>query len=262
MDRLKCSWCVGLAVFFVVGILFSYSAAQNVQVLDLSSQALRDRIYASGFIASHPVSSWGRIVGTKNQAFNLSAGEIVFIEIDPGKTVKPGDRFAVGHVRKEVFHPGSKKKAGDLVVVPAQVQILSAKEDIVTAKIEKSHSILFVGDLILSPLPAPPAAMPIRSLKNIEGSILLSAEDSRDITEREVVFIDRGRKDGVIPGDFFSIYQTGFFSKETVKNRSRLPEFKVGELVVVSVEEETSTALVTQSSQEIHIGDKVASGRN
>ena len=262
MDRLKYSWCVGLAVLFVVGILFSYSAAQNVQVLDLSSQTLRDRIYASGFIASHPVASWGRIVGTKNQAFNLSAGEFIFIQIDPRKTVKPGDRFAVGHVVKEVFQPGGKKKAGDLVAVPAQVLIVSTKDDIATAKIEKSHSILFVGDMILSPLPPPPPAMPVRSLKNVEGSLILSAEDSRNITEKEVVFIDRGRKDGVIPGDLFSIYQTGFFSKETVKNRSRLPEFKVGELVVVSVEEETSTALVTQSSQEIHVGDKVASGRD
>jgi len=261
MGRQKFFWSVGLAVFFVAGILFSYSSAQNVQVLDLSSQNLRDRVYASGFITAEPVPSWGKIVGTKNQAFNLSAGEIIFIKLDSGKTVKPGDRFAIGHVVKEIFLPGAKKKMGDLVAVPGEIMVVSAKEDLVTAKIEKSHSIFFVGDLILSPLPAPPAAIPIRSLKNLEGSILLSFEDSKNITEKEIVFIDRGRKDGLIPGDLFSIYQTGFFAQEILKTKEQLPKFKVGELVVVSVQEETSSALVTKSSQEIHVGDKIASGR-
>jgi hypothetical protein len=116
MGRQKFFWSVGLAVFFVAGILLSYSAAQNVQVLDLSSQVLRDRIYAGGFIAAEPVPSWGKIVGTKNQVFNLISGEIVFIKLAPGKAVKPGDRFVIGHVAKEVFLPGAKKKIGDLVV--------------------------------------------------------------------------------------------------------------------------------------------------
>ena len=105
MGRQKFFWSVGLAVIFVAGILLSYSAAQNVQVLDLSSQNLRDRLYASGFITAQPVPSWGKIVGTKNQVFNLSAGEIVFIKIDPGKTVKPGDRFAIGHVAEGSIFP-------------------------------------------------------------------------------------------------------------------------------------------------------------
>jgi len=261
MGRQKLFWSVGLTVFFVAGILFSHSAAQNVQVLDLSSQKLRDRLYASGFITGQTIPSWGKIVGTKNQAFNLSAGEFIFIKPEPGKVLRVGNRFMIGHVGKEVFLPGEKKKIGDLVAVPGEIIIVSTKEDIVTAKIEKSHNIFYVGDLVLSPSPAPPAAIPIRSLKSIEGSILISFEDSKNITEREIVFIDRGRKDGLIPGDLFSIYQTGFFNDATIKAKEKLPKFKVGELVVVSVQEETSTALITQSSQEIHVGDRIASGR-
>jgi hypothetical protein len=261
MSRQKFFWSAGIAVFFVAEFLFSYSFAQNVQILDLSSQNLRNRLYACGFITSQPVPSWGKIVGTKNQAFNLSEGEFIFIKPEPGKALRVGDRFAIGHVGKEVFLPGEKKKIGNLVSVPGEVIIVNTKEGIVTAKIEKSHSIFFVGDLILSPLSPPPSAIPIRTLKSIEGSILLSFEDSKHITEREFVFIDRGRRDGLIPGDLFSIYQTGFFTEEIRKAKEKLPKFKVGELVVVSVQEETSTALVTQSSQEIHVGDKVASGR-
>jgi len=260
MGRKKSFPIIGLAFLFVVGILVSTAAAQNVQVLDLSSQKLRDRVYAS-FIATQPVASWGKIVGTKNQAFELSAGEIIFVRLIPGANVKPGDRFVVGHLAQEVFLPGAKKKMGDLVVVAGEIMIVSAKEEIATARIEKSLSTFFAGDLVLSPFPNPPASIPIRSPKDIEGSILFSLEDSQNITDKEVVFIDRGRRDGLIPGDLFYVYQTGFFTEETMKAKVKLPEFKVGELVVVSVQEETSTALVTQSLQEIHIGDRVASGR-
>ena len=143
MGRQKFFWSVGLAVFFVAGILLSYSSAQNVQVLDLSSQNLRDRLYASGFIAAQPVPSWGKIVGTKNQVFNLTAGEIVFIKIDSGKNGKAGGSFCHRACGKEVFPPGAKKKMGDLVIVPGEIVIVSAREDLVTAKIEKSYSHIF-----------------------------------------------------------------------------------------------------------------------
>jgi hypothetical protein len=261
MGRKKIFWNLGLSFFVAVAILVSSATAQNVQVLDLSSANLRDRVYASGFIASQPLQTWGKIVGTKNQAFNLSAGEFIFVKPEPGSGFKPGDRFAIAHLVKEVFLPGAKKKVGDLVVVPGEIVIISAKEEIATAKIEKSHSIFFAGDLLLSPLPAPPSSIPIRALQNVEGSVLLSLEDSRNITEKEIVFIDRGKKDGLIPGDLFSVYQTGFLAREALKANETLPRFKVGEAVVVSVQEETATVLVTQSSQEIHVGDKVVSGR-
>jgi hypothetical protein len=251
----------GLAVIFLFTLLSSVLFAQTVQVLDLSPQKTRDRIYASGSITPQLPSSWGRIVGTKDQAENLTSGEVVFVKIDPGKSVKPGDRFNIGHVKASIAHPITKKWLGYLVVVPAEIVILETKTDIVTAKIDKSYQPAFLGDVILSPRPAPPATLPLRSLKNIEGTILLSLENSENITEKEIVFIDRGSRDGIIPGDLFSAYETGFFTKEILRSKERLPLFKVGELVVVSVQEETSTALVTRSSQAIQIGDRVVSGR-
>jgi hypothetical protein len=145
--------------------------------------------------------------------------------------------------------------------VPGEIMIVSGGEGMATAKIEKSQGVFFEGDLLLPPRPALPGSLPIRSLKGLEGSILLSLEDSRHITEKEIVIIDRGRRDGLIPGDLFSVYQTGFSAQETAAAKTPLPSFKVGELVVVAVQEETATALVTKSSQEIHVGDRVASGR-
>ncbi len=261
MGQKKVFFGVSLSVIFIFTILCSFLFAQSVQILDLSPEKTRDRVYASGSIMTQPPPSWGRIVGTKNEAENLTSGEVIFIKLDPGKNVKPGDRFDIGHMKASIAHPVTKKWMGYVVVVPAEIVILDTKTDLATAKIDKSYQPAFLGDVILSPRPAPPASMPLRSLKNIEGTILFSLENSENITEKEIVFIDRGRRDGIILGDLFSIYETGFFPKEILKTKEKLPMFKVGELVVVSVQEDTATALVTRSSQGIQIGDRVVSGR-
>ncbi len=261
MGQKKVFFGVSFSAIFISVILCSFLFAQSVQVLDLSPQKTRDRVYASGSIMPQPPPSWGKIVGTKNQAENLTSGEVVFIQLEPGKSVKPGDRFDIGHVKASIAHPVTKKWMGYVVVVPAEIIILDSKNDLATARIEKSYQPAFMGDVVLPPRPAPPANMTVRSLKNIEGTILFSLENSENITEKEIVFIDRGRRDGIILGDLFSIYETGFFTKEILKSKEKLPFFKVGELVVVSVQEETSTALVTRSSQGIQIGDRVVSGR-
>jgi hypothetical protein len=53
----------------------------------------------------------------------------------------------------------------------------------------------------------------------------------------------------------------GHYPEEILKDaKTRLPLNKVGEAVVVSAQEETSTALITFSSQAIHIGDQAVSG--
>jgi hypothetical protein len=118
--------------------------------------------------------------------------------------------------------------------------------------------------MIIPPQPPLPQAVPIRNQKKIKGIVLLSPEGAENITEKEIIFIDRGNRDGVIVGDLFSIYQKGAssVSEEFQKTeKPKLPMVKVGKALVVSVQEETSTALVTHSSQAIYAGDQVVSAK-
>jgi hypothetical protein len=118
--------------------------------------------------------------------------------------------------------------------------------------------------MIIPPQPAPPQIVPIRDQKKIKGIVLLSPEGAENITEKEVIFIDRGNRDGVIVGDLFSIYQeasASVYEDFTKGEKPKLPMIKVGKAVVVSVQDETSTALVTQSTQAIYVGDQAVSGK-
>jgi hypothetical protein len=154
------------------------------------------------------------------------------------------------------------KKLGNLVWIPGELTILDGKDQVVRAKITKSYRSIKQEDLIIPPRPVFPESVPARNPQKIEGIVLLALEEEENITESQFVFIDRGRKDGVILGDIFSIYQLEHFSQEILKDKKMtLPLAKVGEAVVVSVQEETSTALVTRSSKAIYVGDKAVSGR-
>jgi len=237
------------------------SRAQAGQALEPSEQTIRDQMQSVGFITPKPVPSWGTIVGTKEAVVNLSKGEVVYIRLQPGKKVKPGDRFGIMHLGQAISHPITKEKIGHLAVSPGKLVILEGQDHIVTAKIHESNQPIFRGDYILAPTPVLPEAVPIHTFKKIEGRVISSQEGVENITTNEFVFIDRGSQDGVVVGAFFKIYQMGNDPEQSLKeDKTQLPLNKVGEAVVVSVQEETSTALITLSSQAIHIGDQAVSG--
>jgi hypothetical protein len=242
-----------LTVLFLGGLL-SVSFAQTNAALDLPS-VVRNKVQASGFITSKPMPFWGTITGTKEILRDLSQGEICFIQMVPGKEVKAGDRLAIGRFGDLVTHPVDKKAIGHHVMFPGELVILETKGAMATAKIEKSFQSIYVGDMVLPSRQAIPASIALRSPKKIEGWVVFAAEREWDITSNQVIFIDRGSQDGVIPGDRFSIYRVGYFSKEFLESqKEELPLIKVAETVAITVQDETTTALVTQSSAPFNVG--------
>jgi len=263
MYRMKMATRVGLAILLGLSILGTSpeSSSQSTRALDLAKYEVRNRIQASGFITSKPISSWGAIVGSKDKMVNLGEGDVVYVELDAGKEVKAGDRFSIARLGRVVTDPVSKKKIGNLVVIAGELVILEGKEKVVSVKVEKSYRSIYPGDKIIPPGAVMPAAMPTSIPKKIEGMVITTQEEINNITQNEIIFINRGSQDGVIVGNLFSIYQKGHYGKEILeRTKVRLPMAKVGEAVVISVQEETCAAIVTLSSQAIYVGDKVISG--
>jgi hypothetical protein len=252
-----------LSIPFVIGG-FSESNAQSNQSVDLSQPRILDRIQASGYIASKPIPSWGTIIRSKEGAANLVEGEVVYIRLELGKEVQVGDRFSIVRLGKPVIHPVTQQNLGLLVLAPGELTILERKNEIAIAKINKSYAPISLGDMILPAKPVLPETAPIRTQKKIEGVVVFSPENTVAISEKEIVFIDRGSKAGVMVGDLFSIYQRPARSRgvygEPKEEMKELPLARVGEVVVVSVQPETSTALVTRSLQPIFLGDLAVSG--
>ncbi|MDI6754004.1 MAG: FlgT C-terminal domain-containing protein [Thermodesulfobacteriota bacterium] len=263
MRQMKLALSTGL-IFFLWFLIFgeaTQSHAQATKSLNLPKQGLRDGGQPIGYITAKTLPSWGSIIGSINPVVNMSAGEVVYIQMQPGKEVKPGDRFSIVRLGQAMIHPVTREKIGHLVLIPGELVILEGKDPIVTAKIHKAYRPIFLGDHIIVPAPVLPEAVPMRTQKIIEGMVIGSQEGAENLTQKELIFIDRGSQHGVVMGATFQIYQMGNFFKEILKNeKGRMPLNKAGEAVVVSVQEETSTALITLSSQAIYKGDKAVSG--
>lgn len=262
MRWIKMTLSAGLGILLSILICggFPESNAQPNEALDLGKPELRDLIQASGYITAKPIPSWGSIIGSKDAAVNLTEGEVVYVQVERGKEVQPGDRFSIVRQGEAVTHPVTEKKLGHRVLVSGELTILEGKDRVATAKINKSFRPVLEGDMIIPLQPVLPQTVPVRNQKKIKGIVLMSVEGEDNITEKEFVFIDRGNRHGVIVGDLFSIYQQGSYSADIPSSeKEKLPLAKVGKAVVVSVQEETSTALVTHSSQAIYAGDKVVS---
>ena len=127
------------------------------------------------------------------------------------------------------------------------------------------------------------------------GRIVLQRDHKEVLSPRDVVYIDLGQKSGVKVGDHLTIFRLapddanpvrfndddivqrrsggyqsdtfkgGTFSndhprkaRQAVKNdRPQLPHKVVGELVVISVQGKSATAVVTRTTEEAHTGDWV-----
>jgi len=66
------------------------------------------------------------------------------------------------------------------------------------------------------------------------------------VAQRNVVYLDRGREDGIRPGDRMEVTRIG----------GSLPQRVVGEVKILSIEDRTATALITKSTSRILKGDR------
>lgn len=254
-ERFAVAGLVCLLIIFFMGSAVESGAQSNTPPPAKMSQA-----QGNAFISSRPLPSWGSITGSKDSAVNLTEGEIIYVRLGAGKEGKAGDRFTIVHAGKKMTHPVTDRKLGRAIMICGELTLLEAAGDVWVARISKSTRSIHIGDEIMPPA-APVETKPTpSSTARIQGIVLSPVEEEQNITEKEIIFIDRGSQDGVIPGDLFWIYKPGGLETRAIAASKSSP-LRVGEAVVVSVQEETSTALVTHSSEAIHTGDRVVSGK-
>ncbi|MBW1813517.1 MAG: hypothetical protein JRJ39_07545, partial [Deltaproteobacteria bacterium] len=91
------------------------------------------------------------------------------------------------------------------------------------------------------------------SKKDLKGKVIVSEERTEFFGEDFVAFIDKGSKDGVQTGQFYTIYyqdkervqqDSGWFTRS---KKTALTPVDFAKILVLHTENKTSTVLVTQS---------------
>ncbi len=209
--------------------------------------------YASGFI-TYGLPYEGRITNVTGEPQStgnkrmLGAADDIYLKLQPGVQVLPGDIFTLYRHIHKVFHPRSGRYLGDLVNVVGLARAKVITGQYANMKVTRSYGPLYPGDAAMrfvAPTPEPAATGP-RSTPEIPGFIVDIPDKQTLVAQTNVVYVDWGRKDSIYRGDRLQVFRA----------LPGVPKFVLAELQVLSVQNETATAIIVKSTAPISRGDR------
>jgi hypothetical protein len=216
--------------------------------------------------------------------------DVLYIDIGQEDDVKVGDRFIVFSQYHEVRHPlktffitfereidlmdGEYRGeyyqdmfafrhdiAGNQILVKGVIRVIQTSSITSRAIVEQAFNPIKVDDLIVPhPERRPPmiAASYIPPKKDIKGHILANRGDNLMFTMNDVVYLDQGEDEGVEIGDRFEIYA---FPLTIDEDEDDINPEVIGEITVISIQEDTATGVILNASEPIIPGHKIRSKR-
>lgn len=199
---------------------------------------------------------YGRVGTVK---YNLSTGDIVYLDGGRSRGMTPGTVFTVVEPQRQVVHPLTNQVAGRFYHYVGRIRVLSVQEETAIGEIVHTCDPILVGQQLQAyepepvPLGRPTAIRPVNypsTEDELRGSpiILFSQDNLVSLAEDHVVYIDRGADQEVTPGDMYTIYRT---------NHDGLPPIVIGELAVLSVHKSSSVAKIIESRYAVFVGDRL-----
>ncbi len=194
----------------------------------------------------------GKLVGAKESKTIFSKGDIVYIRLP--KAEDASNEWILYRKIKKVHHPKTGKLLGDLIEITGAIKVVERHNETATAQIVLSKDAISIDDEIaaLGTLIRPSTPSERASADKGAGIIAEVRNDRISNGEHDIVYIDQGWKDGILPGDEFEIIHGGEKTRD-----GYIPKRSVGRLLVLSSQEQTATARITLSSELISKGDSL-----
>ncbi|MCB9526493.1 MAG: LysM peptidoglycan-binding domain-containing protein [Myxococcales bacterium] len=216
-----------------------------------------------GYIAEAPPERKGVLSRAPKSKRYLAEYDIVYLQMDELDKARPGQRFSTYRVLNDVVHPETGDELGQKVLITGVVEITGVDEHFARAKVTDSYVEMERGDLLMPERAHNVRIAPKQNLIDLEGYVVDDLRPIQNIGTFNVVFIDRGEKDGIQVGNRIFVFRKGDdYLDLDDEAREKLPSEQIGELLVVDTQGRTATALVTREAREIHRGDKLVMERN
>jgi len=218
---------------------------------------LRDR----GFVDTESFGASGTVVGSPEEQMMLSVFDEVYVEFDDPRVVRIGQEYSVFQRVRGVPNEAGDE-SGVLVEFLGSVRVDSYDPDRRLARgvitealnpIERGHRVAPIERRF-------DVVSPVRNQVDLVGRVMAGLAPADVLGEHHVVFVDRGAREGVQPGNRFFVVRQGDQyrrSLDEADDRSGYPFEVIAELRVVEARERTSTCLVIRSTREVGIGDRV-----
>jgi hypothetical protein len=231
-----------------------------------------------GWVDDKKDDEWGEIVGSPSDRMMLSAGDDIYVQMGDDHEVSLGEELTIFRPIRTVSTENAK---GEMVSIrgTAKIERYNPKTKMVRAKIIEAIDVIERGAKIGPVGRKFDVVPPQKSEIDLEVNILASVYPNHFYGQNQVVFVDRGDKDGLKPGMRLFAVSRGDRWQATVKNAGkmaqlrprveddrpakvddhytkgtdldRLPDETYAELRVMRVREHTATALVVHAKFEV-----------
>ncbi len=213
----------------------------------------RGELECSGFVAEkQEIHTVGRIIRSAEEFdVRFSWGDQIFVDLGERK-VQKGDRFRIIRPTRKVRHPVTGRRVGIKVMTLGTVEIVDTAGPAPRALIVYSCEDITRGDALVEamPLEIPLGGMSRPTNLSRGGYIVASKSDADALGQGDIVYVDVGQAEQIVPGDEFAIYkQSGL--------RTSLAEINRGELVVVRTTAKSAAALVIRSDLTLREGERI-----
>lgn len=243
---------------------------------------------SNGYLDPREQENAGTIVGSPQDHMLLTENDEAYIDF-PRRTPRVGERFAV---YQDAQDGQSDRNSGHVVRVLGTVEITGwdANRHVATARITEALDTIERGERVAIIPRTVRTVPPVRNNVDLQGHIAALLRPEAFAGQHQVVFIDRGADDRVVLGNRFLVLRRGDQWRATLNSVSestasgegidrdgdgrpdsppdrgrdpqdRMPDQVVGELLVVEVRPQTSTAIVTSSTIELQVGDRAVMRR-
>jgi chemotaxis protein MotB len=243
-----------LALSFGIGALPDGVLAQT-QNADAVRHGEAAMVFSSGSIQkTTPRDGIVNLITGDNQSTGnrmlMGRQDVFYLKLDNPADVAVGDLFTVYKRARKVFHPITKEYMGFVTIRLAVVRVTDTSHALTTVESLTSYAQVSPGDLVMR-FVAPSShngASPVSETVDLNGMIVEVQADRTMtmVSQSNVVYVDRGSADGLKAGDLLDIH----------RHSAGLPARKIGQLKVLSVEEQTATARVVKATTRIFKGDR------
>jgi len=215
--------------------------------------SFKQGFYLSTFISTNIVQDFGSITDGPNENIIFVNGDHAYVKFDENLNPSVGDKFSIYSPEGKVKHKSSDREGYKYTIV-GHVKLINKIKDKWEVEFTQIAGEPQRGDRITSYTPKIERITKTYSSRIIEAGIIDSYKTAQTVFGvNDVVYLDRGRADGVELGNVFDVY--GFKDRLTDKNITNQPTYKVGELTVITLTDNFATAIVSDAKRDFTVGD-------
>ncbi len=201
-----------------------------------------DLIAVSGFI-DKVTPGVGKIVATPDERTLIGKDDLVYIKLYDNAVPEKGKKFYAERSLGVIRHPSTGEVLGNLIELTGVIEVTGREAGFTKAKVIKSFIEIQKGDPIDNYYPIESFPLVKGTSPAVNGTVV-AARDLRLISGNyDIVYIDRGSVDGVVPGDIFTLVS------------AEKPNRPIGKIQVISTRQKSAAAIVIKSETTITRGD-------